>query len=103
MPLLRPVNFCQLLRHIGAQQQVAAGERMLFGFSQIFRSLSKLAALAGNDPNMPKDFSAPGRRIVAVNGEQLLALRESLVEAAGGGIKPNFFVGKIERGRASAF
>src|SRR5205085_11323316 len=89
MPLLRPVNFCELLGYIRAQQQVAAFERVLLRFPQVLGSLTEIAFLAGNYTNMPKDLSAPWRWIVSVDGKEFLALRESFIEAASRDIELN--------------
>src|SRR2546423_8330871 len=76
---------------------------MLLGFPQILRSISEVSTLAGNHAHVPKDFAAPRRRIVAVNGEEFLALRESFVEPPGSYIELNFVDGEIELTGAIAF
>src|SRR5690349_13279188 len=96
MPLLRPVDFRQLLGDIGSQQQVAALESVLLCLEQVFRGLPKISALARDHADVAQYFAAPRGRILRGNSQKILALRERFVETAGSDIQLDLVDREVE-------
>src|SRR2546423_15593067 len=96
MTLLRPINLGELLGDISAQQKVTAFQRMLLGVMEGVGRLRVIAPFAGDYTDMPINLSAPRRLLVRRNGQQLIALRQRLVEATNRDVVMDLDDGEIE-------
>src|SRR2546423_9015688 len=103
MTLLRPINLGELLGDISAKQKVTAFQRMLLGVMEGVGRLRVIAPFAGDYTDMPINLSAPRRLLVSRNGQQLIALRQRLVEATTRDVELDLVDGEVELTGTVAF